>query len=373
MSKIKLFILLVVIINIVNFATVGILIYHNSQVSKDKSQPLFSLPFKNSTSLVENPVLNDQVTIQKVFADDHTWTATLSADHVRTLIATGDIIPARSVNNNVVTRNDFKWPYEKTYEFLKSGDITLVNLETPIIDNCPTTTEGMIFCGDSKNIEGLVYAGVDVANLANNHSGNHGMGGLDFTRELLHRNNIVTDGNEEIGYKDIRGIKFAFLGFEEVPGSDPLPNHVDDKLLVQKIHEAQKTADIIVVSFHWGDEYTPQPNARQQEIAHETIDAGADVVIGNHPHWIQPFEIYKNKFIMYAHGNFIFDQMWSHKTELGVVGKYTFYDKKLIDVEYSPIEIADLGQPYFLQGNAKEEVLKDLREQSIILKDESNF
>ena len=95
-------------------------------------------------------------------------------------------------------------------------------------------------------------------------------------------------------------------------------------------------------------------------MAHLAIDSGADLIIGNHAHWIQPLEIYKDKLIMYAHGNFIFDQMWSQETREGVVGKYTFYNKKLVDVEYSPIQIDDYGQPHFVEGEQKERMLKNL-------------
>ena len=58
------------------------------------------------------------------------------------------------------------------------------------------------------------------------------------------------------------------------------------------------------------------------EIAHLGIDSGADLIIGNHPHWVQAVEVYKGKYITYAHGNYIFDQMWSYETRVGVIGKY---------------------------------------------------
>src|SRR3989344_7733703 len=116
--------------------------------------------------------------VKDIFTKDHNWVATLSAERKRVLIATGDVIPARSVNYQTVTRNNFIWPYEKIAEYLKSADVTFVNLETPLINNCPLTQEGMIFCGSSKNIEGLVYSGVDIVSLANNHAANHGEKGV---------------------------------------------------------------------------------------------------------------------------------------------------------------------------------------------------
>ena len=107
-------------------------------------------------------------------------------------------------------------------------------------------------------------------------------------------------------------------------------------------------------------------------LGHFTIDSGADLVIGNHPHWIQPIEIYKGKLITYAHGNFVFDQEWSLKTKQGVVGKYTFYDNQLVDVEFLPIQIENYGQPFFLAGQAKKSILESMKIQSKIFSSSSN-
>jgi poly-gamma-glutamate synthesis protein (capsule biosynthesis protein) len=118
----------------------------------------------------------------------------------------------------------------------------------------------------------------------------------------------------------------------------------------------------VVVSFHWGVEYVTEPTQRQIDLAHLAIDAGADIILGNHPHWVQPVEIYKDKCIIYAHGNFVFDQEWSEETKRGVVGRYTFYEGKLVDVEYLPIRIVDYGQPYFLKGTEAEQIMKHMKE-----------
>ena len=99
-------------------------------------------------------------------------------------------------------------------------------------------------------------------------------------------------------------------------------------------------------------------------MGHLAIDSGADLVIGNHPHWVQPIEIYKDKLITYAHGNFVFDQEWSLKTKQGVIGMYTFYNNHLVDVEYLPLQIEDFGQPYFLTGEAKQNILSSMKIQS---------
>lgn len=318
-------------------------------------------PFiKNNKSSIE------PLSIERIFSESHNWTATLSKDKTIVLIATGDVIPARSVNFKAVQKNNFLWTFEKTADFLKIADITLINLESPLVPNCPITNEGMIFCGDQKHSQGLLSAGVDVANLANNHLGNYGKEGVENTIKLLNTNGIAVTGVRTV-FKEIKGIRFAFLGYNDIECYGRIISCADQKKISQEIKDARKNTDVIIVSFHWGDEYTSMPNQRQRSLAHLAIDAGADLVIGNHPHWIQPVEIYKDKLITYAHGNFIFDQMWSLKTEEGVVGKYTFYDKKLAAVEFFPVSIEDYGQPRFYEGKDKERILSEMKKTSIEL------
>lgn len=305
--------------------------------------------------------------LDKIFSDDRNWVATLSAQKLRTIIATGDIIPARSVNYQVISRNDFRWPYLNTANLVRHADITFVNLETPLIKNCPVTQEGMIFCGDFRNIEGLNFAGVDIASLANNHAGNYRVSGVKETVKLLNDNGIDVTGINGPQVKVIRGINFAFLGYNDITVPQVGIANTDEEKIKKEITQAKQIADVVVVTFHWGVEYRDQPDDRQIYLGHLSIDAGADLVIGNHPHWIQPVEIYQDKLITYAHGNYIFDQMWSEKTKLGVIGRYTFFDNKLIDVQYLPIYIEDYGQARFLEGIERKEILEYMKNESLKL------
>ena len=305
--------------------------------------------------------------LNQIFKDDHEWIATLPAERVRVLIATGDVIPARSVNFQATKRNNFKWPFEKTADVLKKADVTLINLESPLLEDCPLTNEGMIFCGDPRHLEGLKYAGVDVANLANNHLGNYEIEGIESTISLLKNTGILLTGLSGSVFKDVRGIRFAFLGYNEIGYPEKMLSWADEKRIAAEISEARKKADVVIVSFHWGIEYTEQPTERQHQLAHLAIDAGADLIIGNHPHWIQPVRIYKDKLIVYAHGNFVFDQMWSEKTKQGVIGRYTFYDDQLINAEFLPVFIEDYGQPHFLESEKKKEILKAMEQASLKL------
>ncbi len=326
--------------------------------------PLPSTIASNTTTL---PLYTPSLpTISQIFDNEKINIATLPANKIRTIIVTGDIIPARSVNTGVLRRNNPLWPYEKVQAGIKAlnGDITFASLETPLIKDCPPTDEGMIFCGSDKNIEGLKYIGVDIVTMANNHAGNHGEEGVLETIQSLQQNGIKVTGINGALYQDIKGMTFAFLGYNDISKDQPGIADAEDARIKKEITEAKQKADVIIVQYHWGEEYRSQPDDRQKYLGRFTIDAGADVVIGNHPHWIQPIEIYKGKLITYAHGNFIFDQMWSEETKQGVIGKYTFYENQLIDVEYFPIYIQDYGQASFLEGEEKETILQNMFEES---------
>src|SRR3989344_9121197 len=111
-----------------------------------------------------------------------------------TLLITGDVIPARVVNQKMVAKNDFRWPLTNFFEILQNADLTLINLESPLLTNCPVTNEGMKFCGDARFAASLAEAGGDVVNLANNHTLNYGWEGLGETQEPLQRVRIETMG-----------------------------------------------------------------------------------------------------------------------------------------------------------------------------------
>jgi len=261
-----------------------------------------------------------------------------------TLIAVGDILLARKVNYKMVMMNNFNWPFEKVVDFLKSSDFTFANLESPLVENCKPTETGMVFCGDKRGALGLVFAGIDACNLANNHSLNYGEDGLSQTKQILKNAGIASFGGADIFRKEIKGARFSFLGFNEVG----LGEEAYKKLLSQvasQVESERKLADVVVVSFHWGNEYTENISSRQKELAHLAIDSGGDLVIGHHPHWVQGQEEYKGKRIFYSLGNFVFDQMWSEKTKEGLAIRLTFDGGNLLKVEEFLVKIEDFGQP----------------------------
>jgi poly-gamma-glutamate capsule biosynthesis protein CapA/YwtB (metallophosphatase superfamily) len=275
---------------------------------------------------------------------------------IRTLLVTGDVIPARGVDYFATARHDFLWPFRRTADYTKNADVTYINLESPLFAGCKVDPgPSFTFCGDARFVDGLTLMGADVVNLANNHLTNYGAQGVALTDQLLHQHGMQTSGLGPVGVIDVRGIKFGFIGFNGVGRA------IDKTALKAGIQRARQLADIVVVQFHWGKEYERQPMPDRGvptpddpvAIGHDAIDWGADIVIGNHPHWYQGIEIYHGKLITYAHGNFVFDQMWSEETREGVVGTYTFYGTQLVAATWKAYRIYDYGQPVFM--NAKDD------------------
>ena len=308
------------------------------------------------------------LTLERIFQ----WPKTvhgLNPERVRTLLATGDVIPGRSVNMQIIAHgNDFFYPFEVTAQLLDDADVTIMNLEAPLIEGCPPTREGVVFCGQPGFAGAMAAASVDVVTLENNHIGNYGSEGIIATRQVLQANGMEYADRYASVVRDVRGLRFAFLAFNGVGES------FDRESIALRIQEADAQADVVVAAFHWGAEYVSIPESapgiapdEPVEIAHLAVDAGADLVLGNHPHWVQALELYEGKLIVYAHGNFILDQMWSYETTIGVLGRYTFYDAELVDVELIPTRIVDYAQPIPLDGEEAAAVLSGMYQASVAL------
>ncbi|HSV94721.1 MAG TPA: CapA family protein, partial [Spirochaetia bacterium] len=223
-----------------------------------------------------------------------------SDSSVLTIVFTGDVMLGRSVNTRIQKYADPTWPFKNIASILSEADVSIINLESPFITGCRSTDKGMIFCADPKSVFGLVFAGIDVATLANNHINNQGQKGIDETISILKNNNIIPIGLGKPVFNTVKKTKLAYLGFSDFP-------QIEDKEIIDQILEATKSADLIITSFHWGVEYQKNPTSRQIYLAHLAIDSGADIVVGHHPHWTQTEETYQGKPIFYSLGNLVFD------------------------------------------------------------------
>lgn len=288
--------------------------------------------------------------LEHIFAPKSAFISRAAEDQLITLLVTGDILPGRSVQLKLTQNGDPNFAFTKTAAVLRSADIVFTNLEGPLVSGCPVFYTGVTFCGDPRLAEGIKSAGIDVVNVANNHIYNFGSTGLSETLKILDRNGLLAAGEGRTAITAVKGVRFAFLGFDAVGKT------LDRNFIAASIRTARKQAEVVVVQFHWGQEYTYVPKPAGDDpvaLGHFAVEAGADLVVSNHPHWVQGMEFHLGKPIVYSHGNFVFDQMWSQETTEGMVGKYTFLGAKLVGIEFLPIKIDPPFVPRFLSGSEK--------------------
>ena len=257
------------------------------------------------------------------------------------IILLGDVMLGRTVLTTSEDLNDYVYPFRKIAELTKDADLTVANLESPIVTNCPRFESGFTFCSDPKMVEGLTYSGIDMVNLANNHNQNFGSVGLEETKKYLGSAGILYS-NRELAVKEINGLKVGLLGFDKSQQSNPNLTLEEQNL----VRDADSKVDILIVSMHWGVEYQEKALQGVVELAKELVNLGADVIHGHHPHWVQNVEYLNGVPVYYSLGNFVFDQMWSEETKKGLMVKLTFDSEgRFVRDEQTPVYTKALGQP----------------------------
>ncbi|MEK0312860.1 CapA family protein [Cohnella sp. 56] len=239
-----------------------------------------------------------------------------------TLAFVGDILPASGVGK-LMEQHGVDYPFKLAKPILEAADIAAGNLEAPITERgTPAENKTYVFKGKPAYLAGLKNAGLDVVGLANNHTLDQGWEGLSDTMDALDDIKLKhmgsgADDKEAFApvYMEHGGINVAYIAVSNVvpEGSWKAgPNHpgvaetYDTTRAVAAVKEARKLADIVVVMVHWGNERADTPKKAQFDVGHTLIDAGADLIIGSHPHVLQGFEAYKGKWIAYSLGNFVF-------------------------------------------------------------------
>lgn len=245
-------------------------------------------------------------------------TAPKSNSTVR-LVAVGDMLLGRGIGSRI-RKYGTSWLLENVEQTLQTGDICFGNLESPLTLRNTNTSPGFVFRGDPKMAQVFSDAGFKALAVANNHSMDQGRGGLEDTI-----NNLINAGIAPVGggigpdepyqarYIESNGLKIAFIGAQNVIPSDSAPRmagvaRLDTHHQLIEVKKAAQKADFVVVSLHWGKEYSHYPDSSQIELAHKLVDSGADLILGHHPHVLQGMERYKGALIVYSLGNFAFDQ-----------------------------------------------------------------
>ena len=256
---------------------------------------------------------------------------------------------------------DPELPFRGMADHFTTVDFTFANLEFPFAKEIRVPVRGNIFNAPQAWVAGLVKHRFQVLNLANNHAMDQGLGGLLETIELLQNNHLTSFGagkSEKQAWApalvEIQGIRIGFVGAGYASVNDSgktwLPHvaRIEEKhRLKAAIDDLKTRSDFIVATMHAGIEYVPVSFGPQQLFAKAALDFGADIVIGAHPHVVQPAEERDGRYIFYSLGNFIFDQTDRH-TDEGAALDITLTRQgdavRLTRLEVLPVAIED-GTP----------------------------
>lgn len=256
---------------------------------------------------------------------------------------------------------------------VEGADLAIANFENPAPNRFRWHTTGTVFSADPTLIDGLRNAGIDYVSLANNHIRDAGANGIIQTIANLEKRGIAWSGAgrnlaqaRRPAMLDAGGTKVAILGYDTIArGYAASATRAGSAQMTAAVVKADVAAarragaDLVIVFPHWGAEYRATPSASQKRLARAVIDAGADMIIGNHAHWAAAMEIYKGKPIWYALGNFVFDQVWSEKTMEGMTLELTFVGTDLRQIRMRPHIILDRAQPNFLDPAGHGKIVMD--------------
>lgn len=294
-----------------------------------------------------------------------------SAQETITLTATGDIL----MHNTVIAsgKQGDSYNYDHLFapikKLIEEGDYSSVNLESAIAGPASGYTGYPVFNSPDSIANALKNNGFDLAVTASNHTLDRGYSGALRTLDVLRQAGLDTTGTfktpeEKRNFlvKDIRGVKVGYLAYSYDTNGIPLPqdkpyfyNLLDRDKIISDISALRPEVDLLVLVLHWGVEYSPYPTEQQRKLAKEFFEKGADVILGSHPHVIQPMETMqingKDKFVIYSMGNSMGNQNGVERNS-GVILKLQFTkdlnqgETNLSGVSYTPIFM----HPYYING-----------------------
>jgi gamma-polyglutamate biosynthesis protein CapA len=254
-------------------------------------------------------------------AGSSTSTTTTTASSTAKILFGGDVFFDRAIRRTIEKRGvDYLW--DDISPLLAQYPYKVANLEGPILE---TPEAGAIntfqFAFQPEYVMKLKDLGFTAVSLANNHTLNQGTEGLANTRKELDKMGLPYFGDPSdiasLSFleKDFNGHMIALVGEHDLlPDSE-----AGQAAVLAKVTALKKKGDFVIVYPHWGVEYATSTPDVERERAHKLVDAGADLIIGSHPHVVQPIELYKGKIIFYSLGNFLFDQYFSFDTLHGLL------------------------------------------------------
>jgi len=303
----------------------------------------------------------------------------------------GAVVTVTVVGDLMLTRrvSDPAYALRPTRGRLAAADITVGNLENTL-SRAGTPTQGGDSFGADPAVAGLLRrSGFDVLGLANNHLGDFGDRALVQTVRRLRSAGFATFGAGrsprqawQPAVVERRGVRFGFLGFNAIgetpevgpgqpgavsvsmpPRTGPL-DRAELRRFLRAVRRLDARVDAVVAMPHWGTQYTNVPEPVQRRVARRLVAAGADVVVGGHPHWLQGVEVVRGRLVAHSLGNFVFDMDFMQRTMEGAILEMTFWGGELKRADFVPYVMDSRFAPRVVDGARAERVLETMRQTS---------
>lgn len=253
---------------------------------------------------------------------------------------------------------DLSYIFKGVHGITATDDLTIANLEGTFTTSNTRSPKTFAFKGPPEYAKILTLGSIEAVNVSNNHIYDYYENGFNDTIKVLDSEGRVWFGEGTSKIFTVKGIKIGLSGYAF---------SVNETQLARDISALKTITDIVVVNFHWGEERSYWPNSEQKNLARFSIDCGADMVIGHHPHVLQGIEIYKNRLIDYSLGNFAFggNQNPEDKRTMLLQGKFTMdekgikhFDAKIIPARISSVNWINDYQPAILQDEERQNFLE---------------
>ncbi len=272
--------------------------------------------------------------------------------------------------DSYIKEHGVEYPLIKVREYFLKDDWTVINLEGILSDSAEGENKKQTyrFRGPASFVNILTSSGVDMVNLANNHTDDYGKIGLQSTKNILDEAGIAYCRNEDVYILEKDGIRIAFLGLT-VTDYDNYGEELNQRIVSLKEKE---NCQFVVVNLHYGWEYSFVHGKKQRLTSHEVILSGADLVVGTHPHVVQGIENYKNRLILYSIGNFSFGgnmklnprSLQSYIAQVKLTfegGKFKSQQLNIIPVHTSGTQPQSNFQPYPVTGEEAQAVVERIQ------------